>query len=285
MICLDNDDAGIGAVERLCSSMHIWNLLEKKNVEITVGCLPTGCKDPGEFVELRAGNSSQSVKECFEAEVINTAMLWSDWYINRLIMNYNKDDSSSFASVCDEITTFLSKNPNPADRTKQAYEAATNLARHISRKDDKDDKEPSASLRIQLESDLLGMASRKASKRESQEIRIEAIERLAQSNAKSRRDSEIALRSGKTASPIKSKSNVSKEATAQKDFSNNPLNALNGLKPNNMVYRNQMKKRRASNQRRQMPITPHFNGFSFNRTDAAWLFGVSDKDVSELSLL
>jgi len=271
---LDNDDAGVNAVERLCSGSHLWDLQEKTNVEIAVGSLPMGIKDPGEFVELRSANRSSTIHECFESEVMDTAPLWTNWFIDQMIKKYDQNDSSGFAGVCDDITTFLSKNRNAADRTKQAYEAANKLATHISKDDN---KEPSASLRIQLESDLLGMASRKASKRERIEIGIDAVERLAQADAKTTK----VQSSNRYDSSVKTDRKDYKVNGVRKHFNDTPNSSnVNRQQINaKLPDQNPSKTRQVRSRQQEIPVIPHFRGFTFNPTDAAWL-GLSGTNVS-----
>ncbi len=266
---MDNDDAGIGAVERLCAGFHIRDLVKKyNNIEVAVASLPSEVKDPAEFVESRSDTPSKTMKECFQTEVIDTAKLWNDWYIDRLISQYNEDDPSGFATVCDDITIFLSKNENPADRTKQAYEVANKLAVYIS---GKGNDNPSASLRIQLESDLLGMASRKASERVKVTKKIEAVERLEQNEVKLQRMS--------ISDPNQSnnnKMNVSNKRTPSKLQTNG-----NMMQGNPQTMR---KNRKTDYRKQEIPIVQHFNGFTFNPRDAYWL-GLSSTHVRIKNIL
>jgi DNA primase len=273
VICLDNDDAGIGAVERICSGSTIWDLLGKRGVEFAVANLPAGIKDPGEFVEKRMKSNAGSVRECFENEVINTAMLWNVWYIDRLIKKYDAEDSSSFANVCDSITTFLAKNPNAADRTRQAYEAAGKLATQISGKNEEGSSGP---LRIQLESDLLGMASRKATKKDVIKKRIEAVDKLAQADVKGK-GTKISEKS-KNPSRIAKSNKITRGGTNSPKRSNGIMDSNNGQYANGSNNGNAAGYRTRQNydRRQEVPIARHFAGFQFNPTDAAWL-GISEK--------
>lgn len=269
MICLDNDDAGNGAVERLCSGNQIWDLLTKKHVEVVVASLPDGIKDPGEFIEIRSKTNPENLRECFHEEVLDTTKLWNDWYTDRLISRYDPSDSSSFANICDDITTFLSKNPNAADRTKQAYETAGKLAQQISA----NQTGASVTLRIQLESDLLSMASRKAAKRENLEERKQAVDKLAQAALRSETEASV-KKFPKEAKNVdqRNDSGVSKGRKAVND-------SHQGNLPNDRFMNNGYGQRQYNNQYNQRPIAPHFTGFKFHPTDAAWL-GISQKNVS-----
>ena len=281
VICLDNDDAGIGAVERICSGTFIWDLLRKKSVEVAVATLPSDMKDPGDFVEMRTKKKkSESVREDFQTEILDTAMLWNVWYIDRLIMKYDGDDPSSFANVCDSITTFLASNPNAADRTKQAYEAAGKLATQIS---GKDETATSGPLRIQLESDLLGMASKKASKKEAVQMRIEAVDKLAQNNLKGSRRAANPTGTPKT-SMIRSKRIPPRSSNSSKLSNDRNKNGIKSQNQNNSNFGNQRNYQQRYNRKQEIPIARHFAGFSFNPTDASWL-GITDKNVSVSNIL
>ncbi len=232
--------------------------MEKRGVEVYVGTLPEGVKDPAEFVEMRMKDKSANVVECFETEVLKNAVLWTEWFIDNWISKYDPHDQSSFARICDVITTFLSNNRNPADRTKQAFEAAGKLATKISGKNE------TGPLHIQLESDLLGMAAKKASKKEALEVRVEAVERLAQNNAKGSKITNT-LNKNPTKRPT-IPPNHSVKKNIQKENTSGDVK-LSGKR---QVY-----------QKQSRPITQHFSGFRFNPSDAAWL-GVSNQGVSVL---
>jgi hypothetical protein len=248
------------------------------SVEIAVCDLPLGIKDPAEFVESRAGNATKTVKECFQSEVIDNAVLWYEWFIDRLIQKYDQNDPSSFGNVCEEITDFLSNNSNPADRTKQAYEVATKLARQISGNDDAD---PSVSLRIQLETDLLGMASKKASRRETYEKRKEAVRQLENIESKRIRQP-LSVQNQAVGLGQKrfnaTKTNMHKGAAIDVGKTNerNPYASQSKVprKNQNKQYNTSLNRGRNNS-----PIAGHFHGFTFSPSDAAWL-GVSNSGVS-----
>ena len=177
VLCLDNDEAGITATERVCTGSSMWGFVDSTGVDIYVASLPDDIKDPAEFIEGNGGVDNESSEIAFRKDVLGEAVRWDDWYVSRLISKYNPNESTSFSEVCDKVSTFLSTHPNAAERTKRAYDAAGKLSDYISRDNGTSSGESRsiAPLRIQLESDLLGMASRKAAAREAMTRRIEAV--------------------------------------------------------------------------------------------------------------
>ena len=272
ILCLDNDEAGLNAVERICTSSSIWEFLEINGVEIEVASLPAGIKDPAEFIEVNGGAGESSSGNAFRTKVLKETMPWNDWFVMRLISRYDCSDSASFSSVCDSVSTFLSAHPNPGDRTKRAYEAAGKLAELISKERGSSSDGP---LRIQLESDLLGMASRKASAREALTRRVEAADgdsgskgklaRLNSGEATTRDDpqSSASLVESMKQDGIKQSTKARFERPHQgKIESGNGSNAIG---------------KRYSKQREAPPMIQHFQGFQFSETDAEWLGLTTEK--------
>lgn len=277
VLCLDSDEAGLNAVERVCTSSSIWDFLETNGVEIMVASLPVGFKDPAEFIEGNGGAGKSSSGESFRSKVLQSSIPWNDWFIMRLISRYDPSDSASFSSVCDSVSTFLSAHPNAGDRTKRAYEAAGKLAELIGKGNGNANDGP---LRIQLESDLLGMASRKAAAREALTRRVEAADgesgskntlaRLSSGEASTADDAQLAsIVHSMKQDGIKSSSKARFESPRREK----------GRSDNG---RNQMS-RRDSGQRQAPPMIQHFRGFQFSETDAEWL-GVTTEKVKGLVL-
>ena len=271
-LCLDNDEAGLNAVERICTSSSIWEFLETNGVEIEVASLPAGIKDPAEFIEANGGAGVSSSGEAFRTRVLNESMPWNDWFIMRLISRYDPSDSASFSSVCDSVSTFLSAHPNAGDRTKRAYEAAGKLAELISKERGSSNDGP---LRIQLESDLLGMASRKAAAREALTRRVEAADgeggskgklaRLNSGEATTRDDTQSAasLIQSMKQDGIKQSTKARFERPRQvKGRTDNGRNAIG---------------RRYNEQKQAPPMIQHFRGFEFCDTDSEWLGLTTEK--------
>jgi len=274
ILCLDADDAGINAIERLCSGTTIWDILQQFPLDILVANIPYGYKDPAEFIEANGGAE-------FRTKVLKKAILWSDWYISHLISHYEADDTRSFSDVSDRVTTFLSSFSNAADRTKRAYEAAGILADRIAQESD---RSPSSdALRMQLESDLLGMSSRKAVAKEALERRIESKEGVMNTKRKTL-IAKMSSGDGITFIPEKEtkktsdslngdtsnyEESIPKERPIAKAFSKNLSNNVKGNKQKKFDKKRQ----------RQRPFIEHFSGFTFNPSDAVWM-GLSGQEVS-----
>lgn len=275
MLCLDNDDAGLAATDRICDGTVIWDLLaNNKDLQIKIVSLPNGVKDPAEFIETNGGLSKATSGLAFREQVLNEALDWSDWYLSRLISQYNKSISESYSGVCDRVTTFLSKFPDPFDRKKRVYDIADTMTELImTTKGEGVTNSSSVPFRIQLESDLLGMTSRKASSKKSLTKRIEGRDGILASVT-----STIAkLNSGEGTNPdflddLRIQPSESKRPRQQSGMDRNFGRKL---------YRSAQKPGKTINHHgNKAALRDHFSGFQFNPTDAAWL-GLSDeKNVS-----
>ena len=166
---MDSDNAGLLATERLCSGPLLFKLVDDVAVEILVATLPNSLKDPSEFFETQKSKAG----EAFREEVLDQAKDWTDWYLRRILSRYDPNskanNANSYLDITDRLSNFLSGFTNAADRTRRAFSAAGSLAEIIS----KESGSSSAPLRIQLESDLLDMASRKAKTRENLSRRVD----------------------------------------------------------------------------------------------------------------
>ena len=83
ILCMDGDDAGVNAVERLCSSNILSKVPELNRNELYVATLSDGInvKDPSDFVEYAGDNAKQR----FQEEILDEAIPWDEWYITRLV--------------------------------------------------------------------------------------------------------------------------------------------------------------------------------------------------------
>jgi len=185
ILCMDNDDAGRNAVERLCSSNILSKVPELSKNELYVASLTSvdggdsdNVKDPSDFVNFVGGGIQAGIR--FQEEVLNNAIPWDEWYVDRLLSKPKADpidgssssnDGINFASICNDISTFLATFSNPAERTQRVHKIGDKLVKLIAN----DDATSSSlgMLRAQLESDILNMSSRKAGVREAIERRIE----------------------------------------------------------------------------------------------------------------
>ena len=278
ILCLDNDEAGMNAVERVCSNMFLTKISEKYGVEIVIGSLPVGIKDPADFIQTKNGDAD------FQKRVIANADDWTTWYLKQILARYNekalRGTPGSFGNMCDRVSEFLATFPNPADRTKRAHDIASNLAEVVSARSGS--SQVSNSFRIQLESDLVDMVSRKASVKESLGRRIEAVdgfspkqldEKLSQmsrgAGSNVTDDSiKFSAKAFKAANPIHSREQVQrlKPTPVQRDERD-----LKAGPKGNSAKKNPRKFLRSAKEQAS-PMTPHFKGFAFeNESDADWL--------------
>ena len=176
MFCLDNDDAGEAAVERLCSGNFLREAANMHAVQFCVASLPSGMKDPGDFIEGRREDDARDVAENFLEDVVQPAIDWSDWFLKKILSRYDaaatRAKAGSFGDVFQRVADFLSMFPNPADRTKGAYEVSAKLAQLIAK--ERNSTEISKAARMQLESDLIDSASRIAKEREAKKSKLDA---------------------------------------------------------------------------------------------------------------
>lgn len=278
VLCLDNDEAGLNAVERICTDPEIWQFLKTNGIYLDVASLPSGMKDPAEFIEANGGVRSSKSGDLFRSDVLMKAISWTDWFVTRLISKYDPSDPSSFSSVCDNLSTFLSTHPNAAERTKRAYEAAGELAELISK--GRGSPSNNAPLRIQLESDLLGMASRKAAAREALARRIEAADGDIGSKSKI-----LKMSSGEPTLNDDTKYTPRVTAPTDQGAKGNYTRPETKIKNSFPKYSKAdfAKGKNFNEQKKNPPLTEHFHGFQFSETDAQWL-GLGTEKVSKLKM-
>jgi len=299
ILCFDSDEAGQIALERLCESNILSKTVQKHGVNIHIATISDKeIKDPADFVAARGGDA-------FRREVLDISVPWTEWYINRLASNHQigdskdsdtaVDSSQSLVDICDEISTFLASFSS-AERTRMAYTAASTLAQIYSDQNVVNGTAPqvsTSSLQIQLESDILSKASRKAGARDAIADRIERIESA----------DTLTLSSQSTfASPgaLVSKMSSGEGVTSlvdEMDYALPPADDGDKRhKERSYEYEDDKfgsvgDANTSSNNRRRSdqsegfssrhpfpknaktpPLTPHFSGFEFaNPTDAAWL--------------
>lgn len=287
VLCFDGDEAGLNAIERLCSGSLLSKTAETYVVEILVANLPSKVKDPGEYIECISPKNKARSGDLFRKEVIGTAKDWSAWYLDKLLSRYDeralRGTAGSFADICDRVSDFLSRFSNPAERTKRAHDVAGSLADIVSGEATNDG---SNALRIQLETDLVNMVSRKAGARESIERRIESVDGYSQDATQ--KLAKMTGGDGVNTSENSSKlSSRALRALNKADSSLKPTVGDNGFKgKTSRRYRSDSEDgpggssrrertrihRRATKKVVQPPLTPHFSGFDFaNPTDVDWL--------------
>lgn len=281
ILCLDNDDAGIAAVERLCSSLILAKICEKHVVEIAVATLPDNIKDPGEYFQSKLGDGN-----AFRCQVLDSAIEWSRWHTDKILSQYDsraiQGGPSSFADICERVSDFLATFPNPGDRTRRAYEVAVKLARAI------DANSTSITLQIQLESDLVNMVARKAAAKDVVERRVESVE-----GYKSRNNTMIMkrmLEGGLSFSAVET-SKLARNATRgdasdnvvsnvpKSDMASKGKGTARYTTSNQEGNRNRLKRRVFPRE----PLIPHFTGVEIRQaSDASWLGIPQDRSRREL---
>mmetsp|Transcript_1046 Transcript_1046/g.2048 ORF Transcript_1046/g.2048 Transcript_1046/m.2048 type:complete len:1254 (+) Transcript_1046:1-3762(+) len=280
VLCLDNDDAGLTAIERLCSARTLHDLTERYPLEIRVASLPAGIKDPAEFIEDFAGE--ENVVEAFRTDIIAGAIEWSDWYIKRVLASYDqaspRGTTGSFGDVFERVATFLANYQNAADRTKQACEVAGHLGSIIAKSDN--NTQVSNAVLIQLESDLVEKAASIAHSKSA----ISGTQTLS-SVGKSALETELSeLPYDDENLGVDERSKLSTKALRQREevgdgrleqFGVGSINKVAKNKEGSLPRGSRFKMKRASE--RVPDFTPHFKGFDFlSENDEKWL-GLTDE--------
>lgn len=283
IFCMDNDDAGRNAVQRICSSNMITKTSELSGTDILVATLPNGIKDPSDFVASKESDA----KSRFENEVLQLAQPWDQWYITQIAQKYDADskDGTSFAAICEEVSSFLAVFPNAADRTRRVHNIVDILLDLISK--DSDSKSSLGMMRVQLESDMLNIVSRKASARESIERRIEEKDGFS---GEADRKLDVITR-GEIAEVDENDQRLSKSALAKLNAPTRRNHAASMMKqptPTRRTFKQKPPRRatfKTSNgKQQQRDLIPHFNGFTFDRkSDRDWL-GLSGRSKRKMYL-
>jgi DNA primase len=295
ILCLDGDDAGKNAVERLCSSNILSNVPELSKNELYVATLSGGeVKDPSDFVNMAGGGEKARMR--FLEEILDNAIPWDEWYIDRLLSKHEvgaKDGTAgSFAGICNELSTFLATFSNPADRTRRSHKIAEKLVTLIA--EDEMSSSSISMLRVQLESDILNMSSRKAGVREAIERRIEMTDGVSGEATASKMKR---LSSGDLDGTHDDERKMSVDALAMvepqiSDGTQRSIQALNPPRQRKDATRARSFRTNPKRRTRQHPerpterhLVPHFNGFEFkHQSDRDWL-GLSDNGVRSLNLV
>eukprot|EP00980_Cylindrotheca_fusiformis_P010101 scaffold2243_cov122-Cylindrotheca_fusiformis.AAC.17 len=283
VICLDNDTAGLDAIERLCAGNIFSSATEEFPLEILIASLPKGIKDPAHYIEHIKYSSDSEEK--FRTDVVEQAIEWSDWYIKHLISCYDSNcprgSQGSFGDIFERLAVFLSSYKNAAERTKRACEVAACLADILS--NDGNATQVSSTVRLQLETDLVDRVASIANSKAA------ILDRLASSG-----DTDGDLRkklynvaNGDGRSGIDEASKMSKnalkqaprrrEGKAKASVSSKTI----PLPPQHNEERSPLQRSRLMMNRhpfqKELDLTPHFSGFEFlSDNDAKWL-GVLDE--------
>jgi DNA primase catalytic core len=294
VLCLDNDEAGRMAVERLCGNGIISECIAKHAVAVLVGQLPGNIQDPADFIEYqrKQGLDAQRAVDRFLFDVVNAAIDWTEWFIQQLICGYDRNAPSgtagSFSIVFERIADFLASSLGPAERTKRAFEVAGQLSHILANEQNSTDI--SVSVRIQLESDLIDLASRLAMSKQAIQRRV------AETSSDASIEDPLAVASlvrGHGPSSDDHLNKLSKNATrtiasidraqtfTRKGSKSNPIRDVHSAGKSSNSHR-PIKTTRAKLKREPdgVSLTAHFTGFRFvHQSDMDWL-GLRDNKVN-----
>ena len=286
---MDSDAAGINSVERLCSSNILSKVPELNRNELYVASLIGGdVKDPSDFIDFAGGGDAAKTR--FQEEILENALPWDEWYVARLISKHEADakeeSDGGFSVICDEVSSFLATYTNPADRTRRVHKIAEKLVGLITKEDDTERSASSLNmLRVQLEADILNMASRKAGVREAMERRIEQTDGVSgdATSAKLQRLSSGDIDMNDDERKMSTKNALAKRQPRLVD--NTQKGTTTTSRPNQATTRSRTRSFRATRKprRRQLPerhLVPHFNGIQLkHQSDRDWL-GMSDSKIN-----
>lgn len=278
-MCLDSDDAGNAAVERICSNGMLASVSSQNVAEIRVATLPDDTKDPAEFIEQR--KHSKNVAEDFLSIVVDTSVEWTNWYLRRMMVQYDssavRGSTGSFEDIFERVANFLGTFSNAAERTHRACHVAGKLADIISIGGS--GVEVSHTARIQLESDLVARVSQIARSKEAITKRIESLEGGTQADIGAKL-SNLALGFGLSGSDESEKlSSKALYALSQKAPNRKkPSWSRKSTKPSSEAHTKSMdnyngrRGYKPPQQTIEKDIIPHHQGFRFQHpTDAEWL--------------
>ena len=288
VVCLDNDSAGTTAMERLCRNKMLEDCIRKNVVSVYVARLPDLIKDPADFIESRRklGMTVQQIATAFRNEVVETAIDWTDWYVQHLIAGYDRDaprnSAGSFSDVFERIADFLANSLTPAERTKVAYEVAGQLSSVLAT--DRNSSDISLSVRIQLESDLIDLTSRLSAAKEVLQRRIDAASADTTTNSIPP-TTVTTFTSGLGPNSIDQDSKLSKNATRGKAKVSNQVIRRSHTDNKSVVMPAELPQRKVQTTRTRarttisrsrepnyVSVTTHFSGFQFqHQSDMDWL--------------
>lgn len=288
VLCLDNDDAGVAAAERVCSNGMLASVEEKSVTEIRIASLPDGIKDPADFIESHG--SSKDAADDFRSLVIDTSVEWSDWYLNQTMSRYNssavRGGVGSFADIFEKTANFLATFKNAADRTERACRVASSLADIMSMGDN--GSKASETVRVQLESDLFDKVSNIVKSKEAITSRLESLGANSKADVREKLSNtargigssgggelaKLSSKAIKAMSESRSRSRPDVAAISHARIANPP-----SLEEQSQSARRGRFYRAGKKQVKVEPsLTPHIAGVSFlNENDASW---IQSKNVS-----
>lgn len=104
VLCMDGDDAGQRAVERLCESPASSGLdsLSEAGVSVSVACIPkdSGCKDPADFLQVGRFFRSCLILMTLAATFAVERSRWGSSLILCLVKNVPVKEDFAIMSTC-----------------------------------------------------------------------------------------------------------------------------------------------------------------------------------------
>ncbi|GKY93204.1 hypothetical protein MPSEU_000288200 [Mayamaea pseudoterrestris] len=289
VLCLDNDAAGLAAMELVCSNGLLKETVKKYSVQFLVARLPDGCKDPAEYAELLTSTmESNAIANEFDRVILANATDWTQFYLSRMLSSYDSSAArgceNSFSKVFERAAEFIAATMEAADRTKHAYEVAGLLAKIVA--NESNETVASSAVHAQLESDLISLVSRIADKKE-------ALLRRAESSATIVNDATIgsrmkAITMGGSASILDDEEKLSRNMTTNLTRSSVTASSTQQylpaesapVKPKTRTFK--VKRERDLALKTERSILDHFGGPQFeNDLDAAWL-GLTDEKWKQI---
>eukprot|EP00977_Amphora_coffeiformis_P009328 scaffold2120_cov169-Amphora_coffeaeformis.AAC.10 len=294
ILCMDSDDAGLQAVDRLCLGGMISDVLEKSSIDIRIATLPDGKKDPAEYIEakLKRGSKKETVETDFKVSTLDKAVPWIDWYIQRILGSHSPSaepgDDGSLRTIIDRLAEFINICSNQIDRETKASEIAASLSDLIARSGNV--TTVSDTVRNQLESDLLQLATSKGLAKEAAKRGGADYNEGKVGSRKNRLTAALARGYGPTSSQTRDKISLAKLNAITPNENELPATLRpsevrrgetgSRVEPGAKSPRSSFKVKRRQSEPTMPDIIPHFSGFTFeSQADAKWL-GVDKKGAN-----
>ena len=281
VLCLDNDDAGIAAVDRICSNGMLREAAKNGGVFV-VAQMPDGVKDPAELIEsYKPKKAGETPVSYFVDTVIGEAKEWTQWHLQRILDEYDasapRGRPGSLGNTFDRVAQFLGESLDAADRVQASSRVARLLADLMAKTQEGG---ASDAVRSQLESDLLEAASHVADSQNAAKRR--AVSKENASEEPKNVVAAMARGEGPTVSTDDSKLSYKATKKLERESGASARPSPRVVVPERATKAQVKASKRVlreTNRVRSKPaetsLTPHFDGFEFaNKRDAEWL-GVS----------
>ncbi|GKY94150.1 hypothetical protein MPSEU_000381100 [Mayamaea pseudoterrestris] len=289
VLCLDNDAAGLAAMELVCSNGLLKETVKKYSVQFLVARLPDGCKDPAEYAEMLTSSvESNAIANEFDRVILANASDWTQFYLSRMLSSYDssaaRGGDNSFSNVFERAAEFIAATMEAADRTKHAYEVAGLLARIVA--NESNETVASSAVHAQLESDLISLVSRIADNKEALLRRAESSAMIVNDATTGSRMKAITM--GGSASILDDEEKLSRNVTTNLTRSSVTASTTQQylpaktapVKPKTRTFK--VKRERDLALKTERSILDHFGGHNFeNDLDAAWL-GLTDEKWKQI---